>query len=158
MARDGISRRVVASEHGDFVVGASADVVVEVRLPAQVVGPMETGPGSALLDEAARQVAQFLVGERRGFDLPVASSGTPFQEDVWRTVAEVPWGQTATYAEIAEAIGRPLSARPVGQAVGANPLPLIWPCHRILATGGIGGYGGGLALKRALLAAEGVER
>ena len=71
-------------------------------------------------------------------------------------MADVPWGETRSYAQIADAIERPASARPVGQAVGRNPLPLIWPCHRILASDGIGGYGGGLDLKRALLRLEGV--
>lgn len=151
-----ISTAIIASRFGDFLVATDAEAVIEVSLPASPSGPLVARGGSALLDEAVRQIEAFLAGERRSFDLPVSSAGTAFQEDVWQAVAELPWGQTATYAEIAEAIGRPMSARPVGQAVGANPLPLIWPCHRVLATGGIGGYGGGLDLKRALLAAEGV--
>ena len=85
------------------------------------------------------------------------ASGTPFQRDVWRTLSEIPRGETRSYAWVAQRIGRPRAARAVGQAVGANPLPLVVPCHRVVASdGGLGGYGGGLEMKERLLKLEGV--
>jgi methylated-DNA-[protein]-cysteine S-methyltransferase len=82
---------------------------------------------------------------------------TDFQRRVWAACAQVPYGATATYAELARIVGSPQGARAVGQALGANPLPVLVPCHRILASDGtLGGYGGGLPMKRGLLALEGV--
>jgi len=90
-----------------------------------------------------------------GLDL---EQGTPFQRRVWRTLLEIPRGETRSYGWVAERIGRPGAARAVGQAVGANPLAIVVPCHRVVGSdGGLGGYGGGLALKEALLRIEGVS-
>jgi methylated-DNA-[protein]-cysteine S-methyltransferase len=147
----------IPTELGIFAACATQESVVEVRLPSAPTVLIEHRDDSpAILVDAARQIVEFVSGRRRNFDLPVSASGTAFQEAVWSAVADVPWGETRSYAQIADAIERPASARPVGQAVGRNPLPLIWPCHRILASDGIGGYGGGLDLKRALLRLEGV--
>ena len=81
-------------------------------------------------------------------------TGTAFQREVWRALLGIPCGQTRTYRQIAEQIGRPRAARAVGQAVGANPLSIVVPCHRVVASDGLGGFGGGLALKRRLLQLE----
>lgn len=89
--------------------------------------------------------------------VPVYLRGTPFQEAVWRALLEIPCGQTRSYGELAAALRRPGGARAVGQAVGANPLAWLVPCHRVLAAHGPGGYHWGLAVKRRLLALEGVE-
>jgi methylated-DNA-[protein]-cysteine S-methyltransferase len=106
---------------------------------------------------AARQLAEYFAGLRTKFEIPLAFAGTPFQEDVWRALGEIPYAETITYGQLAEIVGRPRSYRAVGQANGANPLPIVLPCHRVLATGGrIGGYGGGLDAKHRLLALEGV--
>jgi O-6-methylguanine DNA methyltransferase len=84
--------------------------------------------------------------------------GTPFQRRVWQTLLEIPRGETRSYRWVAEQIGRPEAARAVGQAVGANPLAIVVPCHRVVASdGGLGGYGGGLALKETLLRIEGAR-
>ena len=85
------------------------------------------------------------------------AQGTPFQQAVWRALLEIPCGETRTYKQIAEQIGRPRAARAVGQAVGANPLPIVVPCHRVVAGNGLGGFGGGLAMKRRLLEIERVR-
>jgi len=108
-----------------------------------------------LPEEVPRQVEGFLAGERESFDLPVDLRGTPFQLAVWRELLRIPYGEVRSYGEVARAIGRPRAVRAVGTANGANPLPLIVPCHRVVASGGrLGGYAGGLELKRRLLAVE----
>jgi methylated-DNA-[protein]-cysteine S-methyltransferase len=117
----------------------------------------ETAAGSTdpLLLEAADQLSAYFGGELRDFDLPLAPRGTPFQLSVWDAVSAVPYGRTATYSEIAGAVGRPSACRAVGAANGRNPLPVIVPCHRIIgAAGGLTGYGGGLDRKRTLLDLE----
>jgi methylated-DNA-[protein]-cysteine S-methyltransferase len=86
------------------------------------------------------------------------TGGTPFQRSVWQAILSIPRGATISYAELARRAGRPGAARAVGQAVGSNPIPLLIPCHRVVASdGGLGGFGGGLPMKRKLLRQEGVE-
>lgn len=118
-------------------------------------------PGAAVRDAwapnrtAVRQILEFLEGKRRAFDLPLDLRTTPFQRAVYEALLAIPYGETRTYGEIARAVGAPRAVRAVGAANGANPLPLVVPCHRVIAHGGkLGGYGGGLALKRRLLAME----
>ena len=82
--------------------------------------------------------------------------GTPFQRAIWEAVLSIPYGTTISYAELAHRAGRPGAARAVGQAVGSNPIPLLIPCHRVVGADGLGGFGGGLPMKRALLKQEGV--
>jgi epoxyqueuosine reductase len=104
---------------------------------------------------AIAQVLEYLEGKRRAFELALDLRGTPFQRRVWQALLEIPYGETRTYREVAAAIGRPAAVRAVGTANGANPVPLVVPCHRVVATGGrLGGYGGGLPLKARLLALE----
>jgi len=105
--------------------------------------------------DAIRQVLDYLDGKRTEFDLPLDLRGTEFQESVWRALLEIPYGETRTYQELARSVGKPRAVRAVGSANGANPIPLIVPCHRVIATGGkLGGYGGGLEAKAWLLAME----
>lgn len=107
---------------------------------------------------AARdQLEAYFAGERTAFDLPLAPHGTPWQLEVWAALREIPYGQTASYGEIARALGRPPGAsRAVGAANGRNPIAVIVPCHRVIgADGTLVGFGGGLDRKRALLALEG---
>ena len=107
---------------------------------------------------AVTQIHEYLEGKRRRFELPLDLRGTAFQREVWEELLRIPYGETRSYAEVARAIGRPSAVRAVGTANGANPIPLIVPCHRVVATGGkLGGYGGGLPLKARLLALEGSE-
>ena len=103
-----------------------------------------------------RQLGEYFAGERRSFELPLDARGTAFQQRVWRAFARIPYGQTVSYGELARRIGVPGAARAVGLANGANPLPIIWPCHRVIgADGSLIGFGGGLAIKRRLLSLEG---
>ncbi len=83
------------------------------------------------------------------------SEGTPFQTAVWKKLLDIPYGEVITYKELAENLGRPGSARAVGNAVGANPIPIVIPCHRVLAANGLGGYSSGVAIKKELLMLEG---
>ena len=104
------------------------------------------------------QVCEYLEGKRRAFELPLDLRGTPFQRRVWEALLAIPYGETRTYGQVAGAIGRPGALRAVGAANGANPVPLVVPCHRVVAAGGrLGGFGGGLPLKARLLALERAE-
>ena len=102
------------------------------------------------------QLEEYFAGERTDFDVPMELDGTDFQRAVWSELARIPYGETISYGELARRVGRPKGPRAVGQANGRNPIPIIVPCHRVLASNGIGGYGGGLPMKPALLAVEGV--
>jgi len=113
-------------------------------------------PYASPLQECAQQLADYFAGKRQCFDLPVASQGTPFQQRVWREIAQVPYGATISYAELAARAGAPGSARAAGAATGRNPLAIVVPCHRIVAANGaLTGYAGGLTRKHFLLAHEG---
>ncbi len=104
------------------------------------------------------QLPEYLAGRRTVFDLPLDLTGTPFQRRCWQALLQIPFGETCTYAQLACAFGMaPGAARAVGQANGANPVPVIVPCHRVVASVGLGGYAGGLDLKRRLLELEGVS-
>jgi len=116
----------------------------------------EVRPGFGPNKAAVQQLLEYLEGKRRRFDLALDLRGTDFQRRVWDALLEIPYGETRSYADVARAIGAPpLAARAVGSANGANPVALVVPCHRVVASGGkLGGYGGGLPLKRKLLALE----
>lgn len=117
----------------------------------------QTGPDLPLLAEAARQIREYLAGERTVFSLPLAPQGTPFQLRVWEIIGQIPWGRTMTYGAIARLLGDPAKARAVGGAARANPLPLVIPCHRVIgADGSLTGFACGLAMKELLLRREGV--
>ena len=110
---------------------------------------------SPLLDEAFRQVDEYLAGKRRDFDLPLKPEGTEFQKRVWNALLRIEYGKTASYKDVAEMAGSPKGFRAVGGANRVNPIPLIIPCHRcIAADGSIGGFSSGLDMKRTLLAIE----
>jgi len=108
-----------------------------------------------LLRETRAQLDAYFAGRLKRFDLPLAASGTPFQQQVWQALRQIPYGSTCSYADIARAIGQPGASRAVGGANGANPLAIVVPCHRVIsANGRIGGYTGGLSRKQRLLALE----
>jgi O-6-methylguanine DNA methyltransferase len=111
----------------------------------------------ALLRDAQRQVARYLVGASRSLEFPLdLSAGTPFQRRVWRAALRIPYGRARSYQWVASKVGAKQSARAVGGALGANPVPLIVPCHRVVARdASLGGFSGGLAVKRKLLDLEG---
>jgi len=118
-------------------------------------------PGAELVEDeranrsARQQLLEYLAGDRLRFELALDLRATPFQIAVYDELVAIPYGETRSYADVARAIGKPRAVRATGSANGANPIPLVIPCHRVIASGGgLGGYGGGLPLKRKLLAME----
>jgi methylated-DNA-[protein]-cysteine S-methyltransferase len=105
--------------------------------------------------ETISQLHAYFAGELESFDLQLAPQGTPFQLGVWRSLCEIPFGQTISYGELASRIGNPKASRAVGLANGSNPIPIVIPCHRVIGSNGkLTGYGGGLPIKEKLLALE----
>lgn len=142
------------SRLGTFVIEGDADAITHVFLPGERARAT-SGRAPRAVEAAARQLSEYLAGRRRHFELDLHLTGTAFQRDVWLALCAIPYGEVRTYHEVAAAAGRPAAARAVGNANHANPWPVIVPCHRVVAAHGIGGYGGGVDLKRRLLALEG---
>ena len=152
------------SPFGTLEIEASAEGVSAIRWPLSsatnqrdpclTIDP--TGSSEDLLLETAKtQLTEYFEGAREAFDLPLSLMGTPFQLLVWNALKAIPYGTTASYGAIANAIGRPRAVRAVGRAIGCNPVPLIIPCHRIVgARGKLTGFSGGLDRKRWLLQRE----
>jgi methylated-DNA-[protein]-cysteine S-methyltransferase len=107
------------------------------------------------LEEAIEQLEAYAQGALKSFDLSLDLRGTPFQLRVWQALREIPFGEQRTYGQIAASLGQPGASRAVGGANGKNPIPLIVPCHRVVASNGLGGFTGGLKWKECLLAHEG---
>ena len=120
-----------------------------------LAGETLTAGAAPVLDATAAQLDQYFAGVRATFDIPLDLHGTPFQLAAWRALAEIPYGETRTYAEQANRIGRPAAGRAVGAANGRNPLSIVLPCHRVIGSNGsLTGFGGGLEAKATLLAHE----
>ncbi|HEY2544459.1 MAG TPA: methylated-DNA--[protein]-cysteine S-methyltransferase, partial [Candidatus Acidoferrum sp.] len=113
----------------------------------------------ALFKEVIRQLEAYLAGKLQEFDLPLALDGTEFQLLVWQNLRKIPYGETTSYGQLAKRIGKPEASRAVGLANGSNPIPIIIPCHRVIGSNGdLTGFGGGLPLKKRLLALESRQR
>ncbi len=119
----------------------------------------ESTPDSLCL-ECARQLEEYFVGKRKSFDIPLKMNGTDFQKKIWETLIHIPYGSTITYGDLAKMAGHPRAARAVGNAMRKNPLWILIPCHRVVGTADLGGYGGpdGTPIKRRLLLLEGAIR
>jgi methylated-DNA-[protein]-cysteine S-methyltransferase len=157
------ARLAVPSPIGELVLEGDDDALTRVVLPASsrasahAAAKHDPAAAPRALADAARQLAEYFAGERTTFELSLRTAGTPFQREVWAALAEIPYGETISYAELAASVARPSAFRAVGSANGANPLAIVVPCHRVITTGGgLGGYAGGLDAKRTLLALEGV--
>jgi methylated-DNA-[protein]-cysteine S-methyltransferase len=136
---------------GTLRLYAANDELVGVYLPDAEAPTGATGRSDVLV-RTARQLTEYFAGQRRVFDLPLGPQGTGFQTLVWRTLLQIPYGETWSYGQLARAIGRPAASRAVGAANGRNPIPIIVPCHRVIGSNGdLTGYGGGLPIKRWLL-------
>ena len=153
-------RAVIDSPVGPLLVEASERGVSRIEFMGSGSNPLPRGEGRVseegpVLLEAARQLAGYFAGRRRVFDLPLDLGGSDFQRRVWRAIAAIPFGETASYAAVATAAGSPTACRAAGAACGANPVAIVIPCHRVVASdGGLQGFGGGLAAKAWLLAHE----
>jgi methylated-DNA-[protein]-cysteine S-methyltransferase len=136
----------------EFSKGREPQQITE-EMQEQGIEIVEDGARTA---ELRRQLAEYFAGARREFELPLAPAGTPFERSVWDELRAIPFGETRSYGEIAAAIGRPGAARAVGRANGANPIPIVVPCHRVIGSdGSLTGFGGGLEAKSRLLEIEG---
>lgn len=146
--------RWINSPIGGLRIHACAGLVTAIDFGA--TEPYGVRRPDPLLDEAARQLTEYFAGERKEFDLPLASDGTEFQKRVWSELRRIPYGETASYGEIARRLGYdPAISRAVGAANGANPIPIVVPCHRVIgANGKLTGFAGGLERKKALLDLE----
>ncbi|HVA06199.1 MAG TPA: methylated-DNA--[protein]-cysteine S-methyltransferase [Acidimicrobiales bacterium] len=142
---------------GTLVLESDGEMLTGIWLPTQRRKAAGRGADAPpVLKDTATQLEEYFAGERTEFDVPMELDGTAFQKEVWGELRRIPYGETISYGELARNVGRPNGPRAVGQANGRNPIPIIVPCHRVVASNGIGGYGGGLPMKRALLAVEGV--
>ncbi len=153
--------RTVPTPVGDLRLVADDTALVGVWFPDHRGAPpidAATVVEHPILDQAEAELSAYFAGARRSFSVPTRADGTPFQRAVWAELARIPYGETRTYAQIAVAVGRPGATRAVGTANGANPLSILVPCHRVVATGGaISGYAGGVDKKRWLLGWEANE-
>ena len=143
---DGLVVRLVASN--------SALHAIDFHLSSPAEG--ERNDANPVARETARQLHAYFAARLRRFDVTLDMRGTAFQQRVWSALEGIPYGETRSYRQIAEAIGSPQAVRAVGAANGANPIPIVVPCHRVIgANGKLVGYGGGLPLKKRLLSLEG---
>jgi methylated-DNA-[protein]-cysteine S-methyltransferase len=154
--------RRVDSPIGRIELESDGSTITSLAMERNGHLPHEALPeqSNAVLDIAAVQLAEYFAGERHVFDLPVTMTGTPFQKAIWQGISALRLGEYASYGELGLATGRPTAGRAVGGAVGANPIPIIVPCHRVLASNGrITGYSGGngIPTKVWLLEHEGIE-
>ncbi|MGY4932019.1 methylated-DNA--[protein]-cysteine S-methyltransferase [Streptomyces sp. 900116325] len=149
---------VVDSPYGPLTLVATDGVLSGLfmteqrhRPPEETFGDRDPRPFA----ETIRQLDAYFAGELREFDLPLHLDGTPFQRSVWEQLRQIPYGETRSYGELAELLGKPGASRAVGLANGKNPVGIIVPCHRVIgASGSLTGYGGGLDRKQRLLAFE----
>ncbi|MBC7591283.1 MAG: methylated-DNA--[protein]-cysteine S-methyltransferase [Salinibacterium sp.] len=154
--------RRVYSPLGRILVASDGESVTMLAIERDGILDFDDQPErtAPVLELAVSQLDEYFAGTRTDFDVPVAVSGTDFQKSVWKQLNLLPFGTVASYGEIGHATGRPTAGRAVGGAVGANPVPIIVPCHRVLATNGrITGFsaGNGIATKAWLLDHEGIE-
>jgi methylated-DNA-[protein]-cysteine S-methyltransferase len=161
----------IVSPLGYLQLVAQDDHVVAIEFE-HLIGEVSTNEKSdqqarsnhPTLQTAIDQLQAYFDGQQRDFTfaLNMVHQGTPFQQAVWQVIAEIPYGQVMSYKEIAETVGKPRAYRAVANACGANPLPIVVPCHRVVGSGAngkytIGGYSSGLDRKRTLMALEGIE-
>ncbi len=139
---------------GTLAIRACACFITGIYLCRE--GPRQRAEPDGLTELAARRLDEYFYGHKTAFDLPLKPEGTEFQKKVWSELIKIPFGAVVTYGRLAEAAGKPDAARAVGGAVGKNPILIIIPCHRVLASGGLGGFSAGMEAKLFLLRHEGI--
>ena len=143
--------KLIDSPIGALTIVSDGESVTALRFG----GKMSGLPSCALLEQAAQELAEYFAGQRRVFTVPLNARGTAFQRRVWAALCEIPYGETASYAAIAERIGNSAACRAVGSANHRNPIPIFIPCHRVIGkNGALTGYAGGMEMKRILLDLE----
>ena len=149
---------VMDSPIGPLLIVGARDALQMVGFPSgkgHVAPRAEWTRDDGALRFATGPLREYFAGERRTFDVPLAPRGTPFQLEVWRELARIPYGTTISYGTLVTRLGNPAASRAVGAANGSNPIPIIVPCHRVIgANGSLTGFGGGIETKRWLLAHE----
>ena len=151
---------VMSSPVGKLTLVASSNglVAIDVRNNAKQVVTAKDASAQAILTKTKKQLEQYFAGKRTSFDVALDLVGTEFQVKAWRALCRIPFGKTITYGQQASNIKNPKAFRAVGSANGKNPIPIIVPCHRVVASdGSLGGYSLGLKMKKQLLALEGVS-
>ncbi len=151
--------RKIPTQLGELTLVASESALVGVYFPDHQPAPRldaeEERNVSEILDRAEQEIRAYLAGEATSFTVPIGFEGTTLQEDVWRALQAIPRGETRTYGELASAVGKPGAPRAIGQQVARNPLSIIVPCHRVLASRRrLNGFAGGVERKAALLTLE----
>ena len=137
---------------GLLIIGCTERKIVSVKLASETQLLHTPCP---LSDLAAGQLLEYFDGRRRSFELPLHPAGTPFQQAVWLAISQIPYGETATYGQIAAMLGNLKASRAVGQAANRNPLWILIPCHRVIGKDrNLTGYAGGISVKQALLELE----
>lgn len=153
-----VRHTTIASELGDLTVVGHGGTVVGLYFPHHWYGPHPAGfgpPNDAGFDDVRDQIGEYLAGDRQEFEVQIATGGDEYQERVWGLVRQIPYGETASYGDLARQLGDGTTPQEVGAAVGRNPVCLLVPCHRVVGAGGkLTGYAGGLARKRFLLDLE----
>jgi len=137
---------------GPIIVKGSGSYIEQLHLLSseqEITYPVNNGQ-----EKAQVQLDEYFQGKRKLFDLPLKFEGTPFQKEVWQALIAIPYGTVITYGELAKKIGRPRAQQAVGSAVGANPLPLLIPCHRVVAKSNLGGFSAPIEWKKWLLSHE----
>jgi methylated-DNA-[protein]-cysteine S-methyltransferase len=144
---------VISSAYGNILLESQEGCLSRLQFT-------DRDPDGEILDQVLlstrQQLEEYFEGKRKNFDMPIGLGGTDFQRKVWMEVASIPFGQTTTYMKISQKLGNPAAIRAVGAAIGANPILVVLPCHRVLGSdGNLTGYAGGLDRKKALLELEG---
>ena len=149
--------RVIATPVGRLTLVASSKGLQQVIFGAKKLSTAKSvsSKASVHLSQTEKQLREYFAGKRKKFSIKLDISGTEFQESVWYALSKIAYGKTVSYAQQAKLVRKPKAFRAVGSANGKNPVSIILPCHRVIATDGtLGGYGGGLSIKRKLLALE----
>jgi methylated-DNA-[protein]-cysteine S-methyltransferase len=158
-----VAKRKITSPIGDLYIEATAEALTSLYWAEKKTPTMSHGEDSAqaisqaqaILDQSEKELKEYFLGQRQNFSIPLSPEGTSFQKQVWGSLQKIPYGETVAYGWQADKIGNPKAVRAVGTANGANPLAIVIPCHRVIrADKSLGGYGGGLPMKKFLLSLE----
>jgi methylated-DNA-[protein]-cysteine S-methyltransferase len=140
---------------GVLEIETNEEAVTGIRLVKDCLSMDEIDSSHPLVKTVFRQLDEYFAGKRQKFEFPLAPKGTDFQQKVWKQLLQIPYGTTISYAQLAKASGNPKACRAVGSANGKNPVAIVIPCHRVIASGGgLGGYAYGLEVKKLLLELE----